>query len=324
MLTLKKYKEYYNSVGENDEESKLRLEQNEKRENSVLKQYQDIAAATENAYKDSIARVDRQRAQAMQDVNALDERLARYIPEINQRAGVAGTGMSETTALQLYAAQDAQRRGVANDYDTQKNSIMQDYRKAALKLEGEKASALSDIDLLNNEILVSAAGKKESDEVAKEQTMRNNLAALGQGALDGSVPLQDYFDYYNKVLPELDPDEDLGYLQQYKNILINYAVNKELKDGSTFIINGKRYEYRDGGVFEYGDEFERFKDFFEGSMASKVTKGRVFEYKGSYFKVDEYGKIVPATEEEYKAQPPVKKTSDKLIKDIQKRTIPGS
>ena len=265
MSTVKKYKEYFDSIDEADEESKAMLEQNQAKENSIIKQYKAVADASASAYKDSIAQVDRQKAQAMQDINALEERLARYIPEINQRAGIAGTGMAESVALEMAAAQDAQRRATSTAYNTQKNSIMQEYKKAALEQETQKQAQLGEIDLSNIAVVGSA-------NTARINTQKANLGALGTGVQDGSIALQDYLDYYNKISGALDPDKDIALIQQYKDIMTDSIDKKDRKDGQIFKYNGKYYKMADdGSITEVSaEEFEKQKQT-EGKSSSKTS-----------------------------------------------------
>jgi DNA polymerase sigma len=178
---------------------------------------------------------------------------------------------------------------------------MQDFRKAALELEGEKAGALSEIDFLNNEILVSAAAKKKSDKAAKEQVMRNNLAALGAGVQEGSIPLREYLDYYKKMSSELDADEDLAYIQQHDNIARQYA-----------------------------DEYKKIqKEELIQANKLKGIKGisGIFEKDGKYYKLGENGEFVEVPFEEYKKHMKEKQEAEKRnkqVQDMQKWTIAGS
>ena len=246
-MSTKKYKDALAKIQKDDVENVALLEQNEIKENAVIEQYKKAAKNVQNAYKDSIATVDRQKVQAMQDANALNERLARYIPEMNQRAGIAGTGMAESTALKAYAAADAQRRGIATAYDTQKGSIMQDYAKAAAEMENAKAAAITEIDLANAGIVASAEAKKKTESEAKLANQKTNLAALGTGVQEGSVSLQDYLDYYNKMSASLDEDEDIALIQQYKDVMLDNVKRRERKNGKVFSYNGKYYRFTDNG-----------------------------------------------------------------------------
>ena len=271
MSTVKKYKEYFDSIDEADEESKAMLEQNQARENSIIKQYKAIADSSANAFKDSIAQVDRQKAQAMQDINGLEERLARYIPEMNQRAGITGTGMAESVALEMAAAQDAQRRATSTAYDTQKNGIIHDYRKAALEQEIQKQAQLGEIDLSN----IALVGNAKS---TRANTQKSNLGALGTGVEEGSVALQDYLDYYNKISGTLDPDKDIALIQQYKDIMTDNVDKKDRKDGQIFKYNGKYYRMADdGSITEASAEaFEAQRRTKQNSDSKNKKNGKTF------------------------------------------------
>lgn len=296
MSTVKKYKEYFDSIDEADEESKAMLEQNQGRENSIIKQYKAIADSSANAFKDSIAQVDRQKAQAMQDINGLEERLARYIPEMNQRAGIAGTGMAESVALEMAAAQDAQRRATSTAYDTQKNGIIHDYRKAALEQEIQKQAQLGEIDLSN----IALVGNAKS---TRANTQKSNLGALGAGVEEGSVALQDYLDYYNKISGTLDPDKDIALIQQYKDIMTDNVDKKDRKDGQIFKYNGKYYKFTEDGVVESSEEEKQASLPYMPEGAKVIRNGK------EYYAIKD-GKIYMITKDQYDAAKSNKKAEE--------------
>lgn len=275
-LKLSDYEEYYDSVKE-DKVATAKIKANEIREKNVNNTYDQIERSAANAYKDSVAKVDRQKSQAMQDANALNERLARYIPEVNQRMGAGGTGTSDTLTLEMYAEANRRRQGISDTYDTQKIDMLKAYQDAATARELERASKLDEIEISNIEALAAAATAKEEkekvEEETKDATQKNNLGALGQGVIDGSVSFKDYADYYNKVSGDLDDDEDLALKLQYDEIIQDQYWKAESNDsiGMYREVNGKEYvfdmfgdgkvrEVRDGDVKKVGKDIYKYEN----------------------------------------------------------------
>ena len=275
-LKLSDYEEYYDSVKE-DKVATAKIKANEIREKNVNNTYDQIERSAANAYKDSVAKVDRQKSQAMQDANALNERLARYIPEVNQRMGVGGTGTSDTLTLEMYAEANKRRQGISDTYDTQKMDMLKAYQDAATARELERASKLDEIEISNIEALASAATAKEEkekvEEETKDATQKNNLGALGQGVIDGSISFKDYADYYNKASGDLDDDEDLALKLQYDEIIQDQYWKAKSNDsiGMYREVNGKEYvfdmfgdgkvrEVRDGDVKKVGKDIYKYEN----------------------------------------------------------------
>ncbi len=307
-MTLKKYDEYYDSVKE-DKTATAKIKANEIREKNVNNMYDQIASSAANAYKDSVAKVDRQKSQAMQDANALNERLARYILEVNQRMGVGGTGMSDTLTLETYAKAASQRRDISDMYDAQKNDMFKAYQDAATARELEKASKLNEIDISNVDAMALAAEKAEAKAEAEKEkektTQATNLGTLGQGFVEGGVSFQDYVDYYNKVSDSLDEDDNALVEAQHKAVLKEQYARQNGTYGLSAVkkINGKYYTLAD----EYGNIRE-------------VQNGELTILRDGFYKYQD-GKWVKLSDEEMRERgfkSDTKKSEEEILEEIKK------
>ncbi|MBQ9743494.1 MAG: hypothetical protein IJW19_00020 [Clostridia bacterium] len=268
MSTVAKYKKYYDSLKGKDVKSQSLLEQNKTKEDLILQQYKNAAKTASNAYNDSSKQLDQQKARAIQEANAFEQRLARYIPELNQRSGISGTGMAESTALEAYSAQEGQKRNAISKYETEQNNLLKEYARTASAMENEKLSKIADIDAQNLAILSQAKDNLTN-------AYKSNLQILGEGVKNETISVKDYIDYYNSVVDELDPELDANLMMQYndiagvpKGMLLKFKTDKKI----TRDFDGETYEYKDGRWIPVVEEPNTEKT----NLQNKI--------KGSFFK----------------------------------------